>query len=178
MFYKIISTTGNELITLADVKAVLKIDTNVIDMRIQTLIQAARSYIETLTGRALIHKTIQVEIHPVNPRESKLVNLDVSGEIYVTVPLQPLLKVESIHCEGREIMDYRIEENQKIFLPTRCLNHNLVMTMSVGYADNDFPAVLKEAVMMTVVSLYEKGEFPAEESLLKIVQSFRVMNLH
>jgi len=178
MFYKIISTTGNELITLVDVKAALKIDTNVIDVRLQTLIQASRSYIETLTGRALIHKTIQVEIHPVNPRESKLVNLDTRGEIYVTVPLLPLLKVESIHCEGQQVVDYRVEENQKIFLPNRCLDHNLMMTMSVGYADNDFPAVLKEAVMMTVQSLYEKGEFPPEESLLKIVQSFRVMNLY
>ncbi len=178
MFYKIISTTGNEPISLVDVKAALKIDTNVIDVRLQGLIQAARSYIETLTGRALVNKTIQVEIHPVNPREHKLVNLDTSGEIYLTIPLQPLLKVESIYCEGKEVTGYRVEENQKIFLPTRCLNHNLVMTLRVGYADEDFPAVLKEAVMMTVQSLYEKGEFPLEESLLKIVQSFRVMNLH
>lgn len=178
MFYKIVSTTGNEPILLTDVKAALKIDTNVIDVRLQALMQAARSYVETLTGRALVNKTIQVEIHPVNPRENKLVNLDASGEIYLTVPLQPLLKVESIHCEGKEVTGYRLEENQKIFLPMRCLNCNVVMTMSVGYADEDFPAVLREAVMMTVMSLYEKGEFPAEESLLKVVQSFRVMNLH
>lgn len=167
MTHAIIAPPAAEPLTLAEVKAHLRLDGSTEDALLTTLIAAARAYLEAETGLALITQTlrfyrddwpadglIQLAIAPLQRLESVTV-YDAAGSPH-TVPLEG-------HVLDAAAMPARL------FLATqpavgRAVN-GIEIDVLAGFGDTgaDVPDALKRAMLTHIALMYElRGAVPAE----------------
>lgn len=169
--YKVTTPPAAEPITLDDVKNHLKIDYTEDDSLIGVMIQAAREYVETYTGRVLLEQTIQ-EYYDFFPC-STVTNPRAGIEVRFA-PLKTLTTVNYINSNGNTqaltvTTDYTfdsISEPPRIFpaygksWPTNRDQPNAVWIEYIaGYSNaSDVPAVIKQAMLLIIAKMYEQRE--------------------
>jgi uncharacterized phiE125 gp8 family phage protein len=169
--YKVTTAPAAEPVTLTDVKNHLKVDTSDDDDLIGVMIQAAREYVETYTGRAVMEQTIEerVDYFPAvtytNPR---------GGIELRFAPLKTLTHLKYKDSDGTEqtlaantdyVLD-NISEPPRIFpaygvsWPISRDEPNAVWFEYVaGYTTaSDVPASIKQAIFLIVGKMYEQRE--------------------
>jgi uncharacterized phiE125 gp8 family phage protein len=167
MTHTIIVPPAAEPLTLAEVKAHLRLDSSIDDALLTSLITAARGYLEAESGLVLVTQTlrfyfddwpagglIQLAIAPVQTLESVTV-YDAAGHPQ-TVPLDG-------HVLDAASMPARL------FLATqppagRPLNGiEIDVTAGFGNTGADVPDTLKRAMLMHVALMYElRGAIPSD----------------
>lgn len=167
MTHTIITPPAAEPLTLADVKAHLRLDGSEEDALLTSLIAAARAYLEAETGLALITRTlrfyrddwpadglIQLSIAPLQTLESVTV-YDAAGNPQVVSLAGHVLDAASSPA--------------RLFLaaqpPTSRPLNGIEIDVVAGFGDTgaDVPDTLARAMLMHVALMYElRGAVPAD----------------
>ena len=152
LFLKIPPT--EEPLTLQEVEDYLKLPSNQDEAFVKTLIAAARSYIENVTGRALLKQKWELHITPPYPPSSPLVKRR-GKELEIELPRPPLLHVEAVKAAQKEV-SFTIKDG-KVCLPSSFWDQELVLTYWAGYGDTalSLPPALKMASLMAARFIYD-----------------------
>ena len=135
---KIVSTTGTEIVSVADAKAYMRVDTSDDDTLIGTMIEQARIWCENYIGKDIVAKSRQYYLEEVNNRFS--------------IPFSPLDSISSVTVEGSSadydtygLYDEIIELDQ---LPAQDIK---VSYLTLGM-DN---GLLQQAILQLVSTYYD-----------------------
>lgn len=135
---KIVSTTGTEIVSVADAKAYMRVDTSDDDTLIGTMIEQARIWCENYIGKDIIAKSRQYYLEEVNNRFS--------------IPFSPLDSISSVTVEGSSadydtygLYDEIIELDQ---LPAQ----DIKVSYSTLGMDN---GLLQQAILQLVSTYYD-----------------------
>jgi uncharacterized phiE125 gp8 family phage protein len=183
--FKLITPPTAEPVTLDDAKAQARVDTNVDDALLTSLVTAARQWCEQYTGRAFITQTWQMwlDTWPVaieawwdGVRQGPISDLDEIS--FVSLPRPPLVSVNSVtyydNDDNATVWDASnyfvdtIREPGRLALrlgsvwpvPTRITN-GIGIEYVAGYGSDadDVPEVIKTAIRQLVSHWYEhRGE--------------------
>lgn len=145
---------SSEPITLEDVKDYLKLPPDVEESSLPLLIATARMHVENITGRALLKQQWEMQITPPYPPSSPLIRRK-GKELEISLTPLPLLEVESIKTENREI-PFTVKETQ-VNVPSYCWDQELSLTYWAGYGETavSLPAPLKMGTLMAARLLYD-----------------------
>jgi uncharacterized phiE125 gp8 family phage protein len=176
--YGLTAITGPALepVTISEVKAHCRIDTDDGDGLIASYLLAARQYVEKLTGRALIQQRWALSIDRCWPRTTLC-------KQWITVPLPPLMSVVSITyvdtngavqtlatdqytVTKRDIFGF-IEPAFGVTWPTvRNQSAAIVVTFEGGYgaSPGTVPEPIRSAIMLHVEMLHDRDP-SAKETL-------------
>ncbi len=167
MTHTIITPPAAEPLTLADVKTHLRLDGTAEDALLNSLIAAARQYLEATAGLALITQNLRFYLDDW-PQDG-LIQLAIA-------PLQSLESVTVYDATGNpqavaltgHVLDAAASP-ARLFLPmqpptSRALNGiEIDVTAGFGNTGADVPDALKRAMLMHVALMYElRGAVPAE----------------
>ncbi len=174
MALKLIEPPLEEPVSLAEVKAFIKIETDREDDLLRRLIKTARQSVEAYTGRALIEQTWQFSLNAGYCAEMSdggyLTGIRSRGEKGIELPRSPFiaLKRNPVLNETygiREIKDYRLDTSGRTarihFGPTlEGLTSGkgvveIEYTVGYGKKAEDVPEPLRQAVLMMVSELFE-----------------------
>jgi uncharacterized phiE125 gp8 family phage protein len=150
-----------EPVSLADVKAHLRVDGDDDDLLLQAAIVSARYHVETLTRRFLIEQTWRVYLDawprkrivrlPVAPLISvdAVTVYDVNGDPQTVDPDD--YEVDTVAVPGRVILAAAAPA------PTARAVNGIEIDVTAGYGPSsvDVPAALRQAVLMLVTHWYE-----------------------
>lgn len=135
---KIVSTTGTEIVSVADAKAYMRVDTSDDDTLIGTMIEQARIWCENYIGKDIVAKSRQYYLEEVNNRFS--------------IPFSPLNSISSVTIEGSSadydtygLYDEIIELDQ---LPAQ----DIKVSYSTLGMDN---GLLQQAILQLVSTYYD-----------------------
>lgn len=135
---KIVSTTGTEIVSVADAKAYMRVDTSDDDTLIGTMIEQARIWCENYIGKDIVAKSRQYYLEEVNNRFS--------------IPFSPLDSISSVTVEGSSadydtygLYDEIIELDQ---LPAQ----DIKVSYSTLGMDN---GLLQQAILQLVSTYYD-----------------------
>lgn len=135
---KIVSTTGTEIVSVADAKAYMRVDTSDDDTLIGTMIEQARIWCENYIGKDIVAKSRQYYLEEVNNRFS--------------IPFSPLDSITSVTVEGSSsdydtygLYDEIIELDQ---LPAQ----DIKVSYSTLGMDN---GLLQQAILQLVSTYYD-----------------------
>jgi len=171
--YELIVPNTNLAVTLEDIKAWLKVDTDTDDALITSLIKAATLEIERYIRRELLTKTFKLYLDTF-PSQSIFFNLFRSSDNPILVKRSRLTDIASIEFFSDSVLtvfddtlyDFTIDDQySSIFLIdintiwpiTDIRKQSVQITFDAGYGiDNTFvPEDLKQALKMLVAFLYE-----------------------
>lgn len=162
---------SREPLTLEETKVYLRLNTDQEDQHVKDLISAARAYVEGITGRALLKQGWLLTLTPPYPPSSPLVE-NKQGELTLSLPLPPLIRVISIKAKGKDIP--YIKEEDKIKLSPLYWGCSLSISFWAGYGETpeSIPPDLKMAVLMGTRSLYE-----GQDMRLPLLTPYKVMKI-
>ena len=158
-----------EPVTLADVKAHLRLDTDADDTLLSGLIAAARQDVERATGLALIEQSWRIALD-CWPRHG-----------LATIPLHPVREITAVTAYGTEgeasLIDPAAYQADLVSRPARLLFEALALplramngieidfTAGYGEAGTDVPDLLCRAIVLLVAHWYEfrAGYGPADQ---------------
>lgn len=186
MVLRLITPPTEDVITLPEAKAHLRVDHSDDDLLIQALIEAATTYAEKFTGRAFVDQTWDY-YQDSFPSSSSLFACPNALEL----PKPPLIAILGVFYEsGGEqpftdyLVDYGGENNPaRLYLsasgswPTPSIQPNAVrVRFRAGYvntgdspASMDVPAPIKAAVLIHMATLYRFREAMAPGSEASMV---------
>lgn len=161
-----------EPVSLAEVKAHLRVDADDEDAYITSLVVAARELIESLTGYALITQTFQMRLDAW-PNEEGAVELP-------RPPLQSITAIEIVDENGTPVaVDADSYEVDAASRPGRILRKwdadwpepvpdlgGIRVTFVAGFGDaaSDVPAALRQALLLLIAHWFERREAAGNES--------------
>lgn len=169
-------TIDDDVVSLDEMKSYLKLDIASTDEDeiVISLIRSARDWVEKHTRRGVIEV----------PREYIV---DTDGKLFVELPRPPLKEITKVFVTDfngneSEIASsyYRIDksvEPNMIFFKTGTGDYVRFLYTS-GYAKENVPGTIKNAVMMIVAARYENrntGEIPP--SVMQMLSGHRIMML-
>jgi hypothetical protein len=135
---KIVSTTGTEIVSVADAKAYMRVDTSDDDTLIGTMIEQARIWCENYIGKDIVAKSRQYYLEEANNRFS--------------IPFSPLNAISSVTIEASAaeydtygLYDEIIELDQ---LPAQ----DIKVSYSTLGMDN---GLLQQAILQLVSTYYD-----------------------
>lgn len=161
MAYKVTTAPATEPLTRSEVKNYLKVDSTSDDLLIDTLITAARQWVENHCALALLPQTV-LETFDGLPKDGAL-NLTIS----------PLREVSGIYYRDNsgvvQTMATGIYRTDSITMPPRIIRQyaqswptledapgNASAIYTAGYNDaSAVPAAIKTAMMLTIADMYD-----------------------
>ncbi|MBP6950799.1 MAG: phage head-tail connector protein [Alphaproteobacteria bacterium] len=160
-----------EPLTLEEAKAYLRISIKQEDSFLRSLIAAARTHVEELTGRSLLKQKWFMQIKPPYPQSSPLVK-HTGKNLEIDIPHPPLMKIVSAKTEETSV-PFTVDEN-KILLSSSLWNKTIRITYWAGYGETQesLPPPLKMGVLMVLRSFYDNQ--PMDLSLLN---PFRILHV-
>lgn len=192
MSLKRITAPDEYLITLAEAKAHLRVDTVDDDTLIKSLIYAVHDYVEGpkgFLGRAIKEQTWDFFLDRFPARGvSWHYNgwCQSYGRSYVEVPLPPLISVTGVYYRDTSGVEqtfspsnYSVDtasEPGRIYLPNSGVwptvgigdNNAVRIRFKAGYSDDDIPFAIKAAMLILIADLYENRESMLEGSVRSI----------
>ena len=163
---------AQEPLSLEEAKTYLRLSTNHEDALVTTLIGAARGYVEGITGRALLTQRWLMELTPPYPRTSPLI-LPNTGEVEITVPLPPLIRIESVKVAGRLVPHALFKS--KVRISSHLFGKDISIDFWAGYGEDplSLPPALKVAVLMATRCFYEGEVVPQ----LPLLNPYKILTL-
>ena len=163
--------SSQEPLSLAEVKTYLRIASDHEDDLLRTLISSSRASVENITGRALLKQRWVMQLTPPYPPSFPLVK-NKKGDLTVSLPLPPLLSVDSVKAEKKEV-PHKVEED-KVVLSSLLWGQELFIDFWAGYGETaaSLPPDLKMAVLMGVRFLYE-----GQDLNLPLLGPYKVLRL-
>lgn len=181
MSITIVTPPASEPVSLAEVKLFLRIDQDVEDTLITTLIGAAREAVEAACGRALITRRVRESLD-IWRRDA------VGGAVLGVGPVVDVIAVRLLADNGSQsVIDperYRLEGGRDrprlVFASgvpaTLRTVGGIEIEYDAGFADDasDLPVALRLATLQTVASLYDArlGQAPMPEAARALVRPF------
>ncbi len=173
MGLKLVTPPAVEPVTLDEVKAHLRLDSDTDDAYVSALITAARQRVELYLRRALITQTFEFTLDGFPASPSLVFEATV-----IDLPRPPLQAIESIKyldTAGSEqtlphetyVIDASSDEIGRIALAwtqywpiTRCSINSVVIRFVAGFGDapDDVPQVIRQGILIEVSNLYENRE--------------------
>lgn len=161
MAYKVTTAPATEPLTRSEVKNYLKVDSTSDDLLIDTLITAARQWVENHCALALLPQTI-LEIFDGLPQDGTLTlrispMREVSGLHYldsagaVQVMASGIYRVDTVTMPPRIIRKY-----DQTWPDTQNTPGNASAIYNAGYDNaSAVPAAIKTAMMLTIADMYD-----------------------
>lgn len=162
MAYRVVTETGNEPISLSELKLHLRIDSSEEDALLDVILKAARQKAESYTGRKFVTSTFQmtlsefpeeVELHP-----SPVISID-------SVSYKNGNNISQTLSSGVYSLDNTIDPSQfyleynQSFPSTLSVRDAVTINYTCGYADDDsIPAPVKAAILLIAGHLYENRQ--------------------
>lgn len=181
MSITIVTPPASEPVSLAEVKLFLRIDQDVEDTLITTLIGAAREAVEAACGRALITRRVRESLD-IWRRDA------VGGAVLGVGPVVDVVAVRLLADNGSQsVIDperYRLEGGRDrprlVFASgvpaTLRTVGGIEIEYDAGFADDasDLPVALRLATLQIVASLYDArlGQAPMPEAARALVRPF------
>jgi hypothetical protein len=188
--YKDVTNPAVEPVTLAELKAHLRITESAEDAYLTTLIVVARVTLESITRRTIARRTVQLfmDFFPCNHdewwdgvRDGSMTELNGRGNFF-TIPRPPLVSVQSIKTYDDadasatfSASNYYVDTASDNLLgrvalrsggvwPTALRTRNAVeVNYTAGYADGLVPAPLKHAILVLAAHAYANRGDCSEE---------------
>lgn len=135
---KINSTTGNEILTVSDVKNYVRIDTSADDVLIGRMITEARIYCENYISRDIVPK-------------NRTYYLSETSEL-INIPFGPVSEISSVTSEGNDA-DYTVKglDNELIKLDGGSAKDVKITYVTTGLSDD----LIKNAMLQFISTLYD-----------------------
>lgn len=205
MSLTLLQHSGKEPVTLADVKAFLRIENSEEDELLKHLIKTARLAVEAFTARSLIHQawrfTINAGFCIAKSDNGFLTGNHHQHEQGIELPRSPF--VELLACPKLidsyrqcELKDYRLDTAGRVaklyFGKTLSLeasrNSMIQIDFKAGYGlnHNDIPESIQHGILMMVAELFEnrvssndnRGVPPSlSQAAIQLIQPYRVQRL-
>lgn len=147
MILQLITPPETEPVTVAEVKAYLRIDQDEENEVIESLIKSAREVLEQYTLRAFLRQTWELI-------------LDRPGR-YVYLPRPPIIEVQEVEIDGKTLEPEQYELLGRDALVLKAgPGANLRVRYVSGYGDEleSVPAAIRQATIMLVGHMYENRE--------------------
>lgn len=135
---KINSTIGNEIVTLAEAKAFIRIDTTDDDTIITTIIEQARLVCENYISADIVSKNRTYYLESANDR--------------FEVPFSPITSITTVTVEGSAASHTSYGANNEILSLDKLAAKDIVVTYITSGINN---ALLKQAILQLVSTLYD-----------------------
>ena len=177
MTYAVITPPSVEPLTLADVKAHLRVDRNAEDNLLASLIAVAREHLERMTGLALISQGIRLYID----------RWPEAGAIEIARgPVQSVTEVRIYDVFGMEttvdLAGHAVDGNARparLWLrnrpaPSQAIN-GVEIDFIAGYGESgaDVPDTLKRAMLTHIALMYEfRGAVPVDQQPAAIPEGY------
>lgn len=147
---KINSTIGNEIVTTAEAKDFIRVETSADDNLISIMITTARIYCENYISRDIVSK-------------NRSYYLDYTDSGIFDLPFGPVSEISTITSDGSALTyDVRGLDNETIELDGGSAEKVIVVYITTGLSDN----LLKQAILQTVATYYDnRADFVKGESL-------------
>ncbi len=180
----LLEPSGIDVVSLAEVKAHLRLDQPYEDDYLQTLIQSATEHVEQYLGRSLIAKTWHFVWKNNLSQENDLVS--------IPLPCPPLLEILSIekvvrHNRKSPIKRYLLEyqgPQPKITFGTCAENIEITYKAGYGQYPKHVPSSIRQAILLKIADFYENRVSTALDSdeksislFKKILSPYRMMSL-
>ncbi|MBP9692322.1 MAG: phage head-tail connector protein [Alphaproteobacteria bacterium] len=145
---------SQEPLTLEEAKTYLRISSDQEDEFLKMLMAAARSHVESFTGRALLKQQWGLHIKPPYPEGSPLVKRE-GKRLEIALPRPPLLEVMEVKASAKTIA-YEVEEN-RVLLSSLFWDKEISIIYWAGYGETaaSLPPDLKMAVLMATRFFYD-----------------------
>ena len=172
---------------LDEVKAHLRLDHSHEDAYLTTLISAATNVIEEYLGRSLLTQTWRRvwQMEKPYPPHLSLPTDDICRATLPYPPIKKIIAVNRLRQDGSRLPIRRhcLETNHQV--PTLAfaqVPEAVEIDYEAGYGDYpaDIPAVIRQALLMTVADFYEtrdSGALPKNSLIAEILSSYRVIRL-
>jgi hypothetical protein len=162
MSYVILSQDGDELVTLEEAKAHLRIDSDYEDSIIELYIKAAREHCERFLGLSLVEQTIKATIlkrESINPPTMLSFDYYPNRNVY-PLPLSPVTEIEqATDGEGEAVEFEAFLDAIPAVLSVDEMPEVLNVTYKTGTASVNM--TIKIAVLMIIHQMYEyRGDIP------------------
>lgn len=176
MIESIIHPPKQVALSLQEVRDTLRISGHSEDIRLVSIIQAATSWIENMTRRALINQTRKATFYLKHNSDRPL----TSQKNRVFLPTQPLQEIKRVLFQGDPVDAYQIIDNRYVSLPNFSNPGELSLVYEVGYGakPDDVPTPLKQAILLAVVKFYEDMVFPQEREVSSLISPYRSLSIH
>lgn len=135
---KINSTIGNEIVTLAEAKAFIRIDTTDDDTIITTIIEQARLVCENYISADIVSKNRTYYLESANDR--------------FEVPFSPITSIATVTVEGSAASHTSYGANNEILSLDKLAAKDIVVTYITSGINN---ALVKQAILQLVSTLYD-----------------------
>lgn len=135
---KINSTIGNEIVTLAEAKAFIRIDTTDDDTIITTIIEQARLVCENYISADIVSKSRTYYLESANDR--------------FEVPFSPITSITTVTVEGSAASHTSYGANNEILSLDKLAAKDIVVTYITSGINN---ALVKQAILQLVSTLYD-----------------------
>ena len=135
---KINSTIGNEIVTLAEAKAFIRIDTTDDDTIITTIIEQARLVCENYISADIVSKNRTYYLESANDR--------IEGQF------SPITSITTVTVEGSAASHTSYGANNEILSLDKLAAKDIVVTYITSGINN---ALVKQAILQLVSTLYD-----------------------
>ena len=176
MSLSLVTEAVKEPVTLEQVKAHARIDTDDDDALLVIMIASARAYVEGATKRRLMTQTLDYSLDvgwpwrygtqrmtfPVNPVQSVASITYVDGS-----SPNPTLAADQYTVVGRRHNSYIMPAYGVEWPTVRCVPNAVVVQFVCG-DDDDVPPALTQAVLLLASHMYERRDLTTEKQLMEI----------
>jgi uncharacterized phiE125 gp8 family phage protein len=135
---KINSTVGSEIVTVAEAKSFIRIDTSDDDTLLGTIIEEARLVCENYISADIVSKNRTYYLESANDR--------------FEVPFSPITSISSVTVEGSAATHTSYGANNEILSLEKLAAKDIVVTYITAGMDN---GLLKQAILQLVSTLYD-----------------------
>jgi len=171
---EIYEITGQEAISLSEVKNYLKVDFDNQDLFLNDLIKTVRESAEKILNRHITRKTIRQVNMGSNLQVIKLIH----------APVIQINSISIIDNDKKEVLldksEYYIDKFDSIYITKLPFLYSKVITSyDVGYQEHSMiPTSLKVGMLMHIASIYDGGELLefAPKVTLDLYQPYRKLN--
>jgi hypothetical protein len=190
MSYIILSTDGNEPVTLEQVKAHLRVDIDDEDTLIETYMEAARAHCERFLGLSLVPQTIKATYRKSQPEvQSPLVYRSTWGQFrdcmwsydpnsrkrFLPLPLSPVAELVSVKDQNGEDFAHEFDEDS---IPAVLTLDDMPDKLIVEYKTSayNFTPQFKLAILMLVHQMYQQrgevGGFVDSTAIVRVEEAY------
>ena len=136
---KITATTGSEIVTIAEAKSFIRIDTSDDDTLLDNMIKQARIWSENYIGKDIVAKTRKYYLEQASSR--------------FEIPFSPIASISSVTVEGvsSNYTTYGINEDV-IEINNLGTNKEIIVNYTTAGLDD---ALLQQAILQFVSTLYD-----------------------
>ncbi len=201
MALKRISTVDKEPVSLEEAKSFLRIDHDVENELINTLIQSARVSIESYTSRSLLRQkwmlTINCGFALAKSDQKYLSGIKSKGVAGIEFPRSPFIELTSlpaliVNHDEKDIENFRVDESgstAKIHfgdntLVNSCTSGSIKLEFIAGYDSETLPAPLKQAVLLILSHLYnnrpavnDNVSMLIDNSVVTLIKPYKIYRL-